>query len=96
MGTITKNKFRLPWESKPTYKDNRHDIKFINSARWRGFSKAYLIDNPFCVECAKKGITELAKNTDHIVDRSKGGSLWDKNNLQGLCIPCHTKKTFQK
>jgi 5-methylcytosine-specific restriction protein A len=35
---------------------------------------------------------ELARELDHIVPLFKGGTD-DEDNLQGLCIECHKKKT---
>ena len=33
---------------------------------------------------------------DHILPISKGGSKLDRDNLQILCIPCHSKKTKEE
>lgn len=30
---------------------------------------------------------------DHIVPVAQGGAMWDEENLQVLCVPCHKEKT---
>ena len=67
------------------------DHAFYNSAAWRKFSKAYKVDNPFCVECGK-----LAEVTDHIVPINDGGGKWDWDNLQSLCKSCNGRKTVNQ
>jgi len=44
--------------------------------------------NPLCVECQYP-----AQVTDHINPINMGGAVWDWNNLQSLCKPCHDAKS---
>ena len=46
-------------------------------------------DSWACVKCGHKGRFEV----DHIKPLDKGGALYDENNLQTLCRPCHFAKT---
>jgi 5-methylcytosine-specific restriction enzyme A len=51
---------------------------------------------PLCVDCAKVGVTTLARQLDHIIPLEFGGLDFDKDkgmNRQGLCVSCHEKKT---
>ncbi|MBE7508498.1 MAG: HNH endonuclease [Planctomycetia bacterium] len=64
--------------------------------RWQRLAKMFLANNPLCVD--PFGVhgkwPVVAMHVDHIVPRSTGGTdEWD--NLQGLCGPCHSRKTVQ-
>ena len=56
-----------------------------------------LFREPFCRECARKGIRTRATDVDHVVDH-KG--VWerfiDRANLQSLCHSCHSRKTMRE
>lgn len=47
-------------------------------------------DKGTCVQCGGTGT-----HVDHIIPVSRGGS-WSLENLQLLCVPCHSKKTKQE
>jgi 5-methylcytosine-specific restriction protein A len=57
--------------------------------------KRLLTDEPTCRECRKNGRITAAKIADHIIPLSKGGSR-EADNLQPLCVPCHTAKTAKE
>ena len=61
-----------------------------NSTTWRRLRRWVLDREPLCRDCRKKGRITPATEVDHI-----DGDSWnnDRTNLQGLCKPCHTKKT---
>lgn len=42
-------------------------------------------------ECRVCG--EWGNEVDHIVPVRQGGAMWDEDNLQVLCSPCHIQKT---
>ena len=63
-------------------------VKFYNSAKWRKTSKAFLKNNPLCIECKHPAVI-----TDHIEEIRDGGSKYDWENLQPMCRSCHNKKT---
>ena len=57
--------------------------------------KIVLREEPFCRECLKEGKNELSSEVDHIIDITEDVSKFmDRDNLQGLCKSCHSKKTF--
>lgn len=62
---------------------------------WRKVRIAYLRDNPLCVHCLRKGITEPATQVDHIKALAKGGAD-DESNYQSLCGSCHSVKTARE
>ena len=64
------------------------------SKKWQRARKVYLIKNPLCVECMKKGKYSSATVVDHIIPHKQDRKLfWDRENWQSLCKRCHDKKT---
>ena len=62
--------------------------------RWQKARKAYLVENPLCEVCLKKGITEAAEVVDHIKPHKGDMSLfWNVENWQSMSIRCHNIKT---
>ena len=66
--------------------------------RWQRASERYRRANPLCAECARRGITRSCVGkegaTDHIVPHRGDMKLfWDRDNWQGLCVPCHNAKS---
>ena len=73
--------------------------------RWRSwYSKpiwaeqlrpAQLLREPFCRDCARRGIRTKATDVDHVVDHKGNWALFsDPGNLQSLCHSCHSRKTL--
>lgn len=55
---------------------------------------AQLLREPFCRECAKRGIRTRATVVDHIIPfRGNWGKFVDPRNHQSLCKRCHDRKT---
>lgn len=55
---------------------------------------AQLLREPFCRDCAKKGLRELATRVDHVVPHRGSWALFiDPANHQSLCERCHNRKT---
>ena len=55
-----------------------------------------LMAEPFCRECARKGVRTRATDADHIRDHKGDWSLFtDRGNLQSLCHSCHARKTMR-
>lgn len=54
-----------------------------------------LLKEPFCRECAQRGIRTRATDVDHI-EPHKGdwAKFTDRRNLQSLCHSCHSRKTM--
>ncbi len=62
-------------------------------SRWRKVRAIALSREPLCRDCAKRGLTVASECVDHIVPMARGGEQYDLDNLQGLCVPCHSTKT---
>lgn len=74
-------------------KESRHKRGY--NSRWdRIRLQALKRDHYLCQPCQTKGRVTPAKEVDHIVPKSKGGTD-DLTNLQSICIDCHTAKTAQ-
>ena len=66
--------------------------------RWRhpvwGLRAQVLADDPWCVECRKAGVLEVAVDIDHVLPHEGDPErFWDRGNLAGLCRGHHTAKT---
>lgn len=94
MPTVPTTSKRKPWEwVKPKDKGWRSTgDKRYDSREWRSLTKLVRSEEPFCRECQKKGVTTLAKVTDHIQAVRLGGNFWERSNLQPLCESCHNGK----
>ena len=75
------------------------------SLAWRGWYKLpiwvsvlrpeQLIREPFCRECARRGLRVPASDVDHIVPHRGDWDLFTAaENLQSLCHSCHSRKTL--
>lgn len=73
--------------------DRTDSYHFYNSRRWRKVSKWFLKANPLCDECKANSRIKAARVVDHRVPITCGGAQYDVENLQSLCVPCHTAKT---
>ena len=68
--------------------------KWYCSRRWSLLRIEVLRAQPFCVVCRAQGRRVLSQDVDHIVKHGGDPTVfWDRENLQGLCRPCHTRKT---
>lgn len=73
--------------------------KLLNSARWRATRAAQLGRQPFCVDCAMKGVLTEATEVHHVVPvKSIKDPEWmlvrmfDCTNLTSLCHTCHAER----
>lgn len=65
------------------------------TSKWRRLSKAYLRKHPMCVRCMAEGRFVPATVVDHrIPHRGDETLMWNQDNWQALCKPCHDKKTW--
>ena len=77
-------------ESQRAYDDRRGTRQERGyGAGWQRIRLAVLNQEPLCRVC--QGI---ATEVDHILPRADGGG-YEIENLQGICKPCHSKKTVQ-
>jgi len=74
-------------------------LNIYNSSRWQKLRRAKIRSNPICELCAKKNLTRVAREVDHIRPFEEGRDYneviflaYDWDNLQSLCIPCHKEK----
>ena len=95
MATLKDNDIRPPWNPRRKAHEGRAkgNATMYNSTRWRKLSKLYRMHNPLCVECDKVGIVSPAMHTDHIKPINMGGDAWAWDNLQSLCLRCHSVKS---
>lgn len=58
---------------------------------------AQLLLEPFCRECARRGLWVRATDVDHVQDHKGNWALFvDESNLESLCHPCHSRKTMRE
>lgn len=61
--------------------------------RWRA---QVLARDPLCVLCCRdEGRVTPSTIADHVIPLSAGGT-WKLTNGQGVCRPCHNRKTAQE
>ncbi len=58
------------------------------SRKWQRARLAHLSREPLCRACGRAG-----EQVDHIKPVSRGGDMWDDDNLETLCASCHSQKT---
>ena len=77
------------------------------SAEWHGWYSlsvwtddlrpGQLLREPWCRECAKRGVRTRATVVDHVTPhRGDWQRFTDKTNLQSLCKSCHDRKTARE
>jgi 5-methylcytosine-specific restriction protein A len=101
---ISPSSSRKPWIPERTPKPHQHRPNQgryersdqYDTTRWRNARKYHLLLNPLCVECKKAGRITEATVLDHILRVNAGGEFWDSNNWQGLCSPCHNRKSAKE
>ena len=62
--------------------------------RWQKMRLIFLQKHPLCEACWKAGRLTPATEVHHIIAVADGGSDREEN-LQALCKPCHSKKTWE-
>ena len=71
--------------------------RLLNSKRWKMLRQEYLRAHPLCERCKADGLIRSAIDVHHKVPVESAHTLaemeqlaFDWNNLQALCIPCHS------
>ena len=77
---------RPPRPRKPDTRPSAHRRGY--GRRWERLRRLVLARDPICRICGQAPATEV----DHIVPKRRGGPD-SMENLQGLCKPCHSRKT---
>ena len=71
--------------------------QFYQTKEWRSMRLYILTTYPYCANCLSKGLTTLGNEVDHIIDlKDAPERCLDITNLQVLCKPCHSEKTYQE
>lgn len=82
---------------------SEEDRKLVyNTPRWKALREKILDKSGgLCVECEKKGLTREAVIVHHRKPWKEGRNesernalIWDENNLEAVCIPCHNVLHF--
>lgn len=61
---------------------------------WKQLRSEQLLREPWCRECAARGIRTRATDVDHARDHKGDWAVFaDEKNLQSLCHSCHSRKT---
>lgn len=85
-----------PERYRPTYDQRRGTAAERGyDGTWKRLRIMHLRANPLCVHCLKENRLTSAVEVDHIkAFHGIGDPLrLDPDNLQGLCKPCHSRKT---
>lgn len=61
---------------------------------WRKRRDDQLARDPWCRECAKRGLRVRATDVDHVVPHQGDLDLFLHGELQSLCRSCHSRKTM--
>ena len=64
-----------------------------NHPHWRLLRKDLLKSHPLCKMCLENKLIKKADHIDHIHGFNSRSQFFDRDNLQPLCISCHSKKT---
>lgn len=64
---------------------------------WKLLRGNQLLEEPFCRECARRGVRRYATDVDHIRDHKGDWAVFtDPENLESLCHSCHSRKTARE
>lgn len=64
---------------------------------WKRLRGDQLLREPFCRECARRGLRRRATDVDHIRDHKGDWAVFtDPANLESLCHSCHSRKTARE
>ena len=88
---ITENKY-CDKHKQGKYKRNKTTNEAGYGITWQRLRKIILLDNPLCETCKSKNIIKPATEVHHVIRLSAGGTN-ERDNLQCLCKPCHSRIT---
>lgn len=87
---IEAKKLELLREAEKEFLKKIEEIKNMSINDWEISS---MLRNEFDEKLKEDYTWRSFFDVDHIVAITNGGDMWDKQNLQVLCIDCHKKKT---
>lgn len=76
--------------------------RFYNSGPWKKLRKQYISQiGGFCERCRNRGILEPVYIVHHKIELNAENIndpyiALNSDNLEGLCLKCHNKETFEK
>jgi len=62
------------------------------TAQWSALRRAVLLEQPICAIWDER----LSEEVDHIRPLTSGGARYARDNVQGVCRPCHHLKTARE
>jgi 5-methylcytosine-specific restriction enzyme A len=76
-------------------RDNYAIRRWYRTVRWRRLRARVLRECAY--QCATCGQVQLQLEVDHITPHGGNRTLfWSRDNVQGLCPSCHTRKTVEE
>ena len=92
MAELRRNRLGVPYDGpqgRERGSQKWKDRAVYRTQRWQRLRKLILARDLLCKSCDNAEATQV----DHIKPITQGGQPWDPKNLQGLCKPCHSRKT---
>ena len=93
----------MPWKPRPhnvhprPRESRKHDRTTTERGYgwdWQKYRKAYLVQNPLCVDCEGEGIVSPATEVHHVTKiKHAPDKRFDGENLMALCGYHHDKRT---
>jgi len=73
---------------------DRASKKGFKDKAWKAALEAFLLDQPLCQDCGRRGYVSVALSVVHKTEPKLDRVLfWDKNNWLSVCGPCHARLT---
>lgn len=96
-GALTREGHCPAHKPKPAPRSQESEVwrRWYGTKIWKNdLRPGHLMREPFCRECARRGIRTPATDVDHVRDHKGDWALFtDEGNLQSLCHACHSRKT---
>lgn len=81
----------------PQHAGRLDDKRFYGRTAWGKLRSLKLSLDPLCERCEREGLTVVAGHVHHVKARKAYPDLaLDLDNLEALCVPCHTKEENQR
>lgn len=77
--------------------EQREANRIRHTQRWLDVQRLVMERDPLCRRCLELGITSRSTSVDHIEPLARRPDLaYHLSNLQGLCDPCHARKSAEE
>lgn len=67
--------------------------RLYRQKRWRVIRLRVLFEEPLCGDCVAVGRTTASSDVHHKIRPRNEPQFFDRDNLAGLCGPCHAART---